>query len=315
VTLVGVGSSASKIITSNTSANIFTLSSCTGFAIEGMTLTATGTNSASAISLSACNTIALRDIIVNTSGGGTFLIPVVTSSSSTILSVTDCRLTAKAADATARALKLTGNTSVLVLGGLFDGLAGAAMEFAGTTSNVRVIGAAFGNTSANIGILWTSGMTGTDFTVVGCPTLRSAAGTITTPFDLSALSTNPRFRQWGNEVDGYATTTATGGANVTPDLSRGSEITISATSGGAGIVNVLTPTPGPSSVMRGYDLTLKLVNALGAAAAVTWTLAGTYKLVGAAAPSGVDGTTTIVKFLRDVDATVWREVCRASTTT
>jgi hypothetical protein len=312
VSFVGAGVDGTTIVTTSSTANVFTLNTVEGFTISGMTITATGTNSGSAISLTSGDTVVLRDILVDTSGGGTFLIPVVVSGGG-VLIIQDCRLTAKDADATARALKLTNTNGVNIRGGFFNGLAGAAMEFAGTTSNVAVMASSFGRVGANIGILWTSGMTGTNFTVVGS-NLRTGLGVLSTSFDLSSLATNPIFRQWGNEVDGYATTTATGAA-VTPDMSRGSEITITANSGGAGVVTINAAIPGPATTMRGVRLTLKLVNALGGAAAVTWTLNGVYKLVGAVAPAGTDGTTTIVEFLRDVDATVWREVSRSNTTT
>lgn len=308
VAIRGAGVAATRIVTTNTAANVFTLSSCTSCTFENLGITASATNSASAISLSGCTDTQLRNVLVNAAGGGTFLIPVVTASATVTLIIEDCVLTAKAADATARALKMTDTTTVYIRGGTFSGFTGAAMEFAGATAKVSVIASAFGNVSANIGILWTAAMTGLDFTVVGCPTLRSAAGTVTTPFDLSALTTNPRFRQWGNEVDGYATTVTSGGT-FTPDLSRGNYIRVVGTTTGAAYT-VALPIPAPSTLMQGYMMVLDFHN--GAGGAITgWTLNAGYHM---SAVSTTDTEHTVYHLWWDTTSSVWRQIARSVST-
>ncbi len=310
VALRGAGLSASKIVTSHASANVFTFTTCTSLTVEGLGISASDANSASAISLVGCTRVWLRNLLVNTFGGGTFLIPVIAASNTTTIRMDSCELTAQSADASARALKLSNTSVTAIFGGTYDGKSGAAMEFAGTTSFVSVVGTVFGNSSANIGCLWTAGMTGTDFTVVGCPTLRSAAGTVTTPFDLSALSTNPRFRQWGNEVDGYTADVASGGT-ATPDLSRGNQIRIRATSTGAAIT-IAAPTPAPSSLMNGERLYLDIFNNAGGALSNAYTMNAVYHL--ATVPNQTDLNHNVYCLEWDPNSSVWRQVSLSVTT-
>lgn len=314
VSFVGAGPSATTITTTHASANIFTLTSCTGFAIRGMTLTAAATSSGSAIAMSACVSVVLSEVAVNASGGGTFLIPLVVSGSSSAIRIDNCPLTNKASDTAARSVKLTDTTDVLITGGILSSNSGAAVEFASGAGSVRIVGSTFfAGTGNPKGCLWSSTGHVGNFTVIGCPSLRAGLGLFSVPFDMSALTTDPRFRQFGNEVDGY-TTDVTSGSTVTPDRSNGwPHIRIRGTTTGSAYT-VAAPIPTPingTSGMRNLELKISFYN--NASGAITgWTLNAVYHTTGAI--STTDGEITTVTFVWDPDAAVWRETARAVTT-
>lgn len=310
VSLIGAGTSSSKIITSHATANIFTLSSCSGFSIQGLGLSAAATNSGSAISISGGGTIVLSSLLVSTFGGGTFLIPLAFSTSCTIVRIDACNFTAKSADATARAIKLADTTIVTITGGGVGGDTGAAIELTGGTSFVGIFGVRFSNSSANIGVLFNAAFTGTDITVAGCPTLRSAAAAFATPFDMSGLATDVRFRQWGNEVDGTTIDVASAGT-ATPNRARGNFIRIRATSTGAAIT-IAAPTPVPTTTMYGVTLVLDIYNEAGGAISNPYTMNAAYHLTTVPNQTNLNHNVYLLEW--DPNSSVWRQISLSVTT-
>lgn len=315
VTIRGAGQSASKIVTTHGSANVFTFTSCTGYTVQDIGISASATNSGSALGLTSCASITLRNVLVDASGGGTFLIPVSMASCTTVR-LDGCDLTPKSADATARTIKMTDTSEGLITGGAVRANAGAAVEFAGSSSKVSILGTSFtpGGSGNPTGVLWSATSTGTDFAVIGCATLRTGLGLYSKAFDMSAISTDPRLRQYANGDDGPSSdTTVLSGGTVTPDRGYGIDFRYRGTTTGAAyIVNAPTPTP-VAGTSGQRDTLIRLILHNNAAGAVTgWNLNAVYHTTGAI--STTDGNITAVTFDWDPISSVWREIARAVTT-
>jgi hypothetical protein len=302
ISLIGQGFGSTMIQTTHSTANAFTLTSCASFNITGLRIKAASANSASGISLTDCTDVLLSGLLLD---GQVFLIPVNMSKSSgnsSGLTVERCSFQCQD-DASGRALKLSSTGFVYIRSTTLAGASGDALELAGTTSTVTVADSNL--TGTGKGILWTSGMTGTFFTIYGCPSLGS--GSFATPLDLSALSSDPKLYQWGNGITG-GTYSAAIGNTLTIKWSEGPNALLVAASGGAGTQTVAAPVPAP---FYQAIYTTRFKN--GSGGAVTWSLNAIFKLAGAAAPASTDGHTINIMWI--FDGTNYRELGRGDTVT
>jgi hypothetical protein len=317
VSLRGAGLKATTLIMTSGTSNVLEMTSCTGFTFEGFAITSTGSNVASAIVMTGCTYVIMRSVLVDNSGGGSFLIPVILTASSANVRMDDCDLYPTPADATARTVRITDSSDVVMTGGYLRENAGAAVEFAGSTQRVTMLGVrcVAGASGSPKGLLWSATSTGQDFTVVGCLQLRSGVGLYAVPFDMSAISTDPRLRQYGNGMDGYAENVTSGGT-VTPNRSYGADIRYTGTTTGVAYVvaaPIPTPAAGATSGMRDTLLRLTFNNAAGGAV-TGWSLNAAYHLASATPTiSTTNLDITVVTFQWDATASVWREISRAVT--
>jgi hypothetical protein len=311
VTLRGGGAGSTQIWSTNGTANGFTFTSCSTFELSGLRLLPPDTTGSTGVGISLvnCSSVHVADMVLDNNNGGLFLCALKALGSGGISSsihIDRCSLTGTDS-ATGRGIWLASTTFVYIRStAAGSGSTGGAvdLELSGSTGSVFIEATSF--ISADTGIKFTSGLTGQYFTIVGCPLLGS--GTFTKAIDLSALSTDPILRQWGNGVDGYATTVTTG-ATVTPDRSRGPHIRITGTTTGSAYT-VAVPTPAPATSMS--DVYLRLSLTCGAGGAITgWGMAAGYHVT---APSTTDGQTTSYTLLWDPAASVWREFSRSVTT-
>jgi hypothetical protein len=223
----------------------------------------------------------------------------VSSGSTTNVFITESSLDGSTYDA-----YFTGTNKQSVISNSFLGGAGTGVYLSGTAQNVCVTNCGFNGTN---GIEFAAGITGTKFEIVGNPTL----GSTTAPIVMSA-ATLPVYRQWGNGIESFATSGATGGAQ-TPVLYRGNEVTLSATSGGAGTVTVNAPAVLPGTSASDVNLYWDFVFKNAAAGAVTWSLNAVF-VVASAIPT-TDAHTISVRFRWDKATSKLREVSRADTVT
>lgn len=304
VTIRGAGKLTSTVI-QTAAANGFTLTSCTDPAFEYLRVMHSSTAAAaSGIAAATCTNLRLTGVTVQGGDFGTGLSttgngggPVLIEGDSVIGGITTCA-------------SFTDTATVSMVNSTVTSAAGNGILYAGNTASCYV-GNVFFNTSAGTGVTFTG--TGTKFTIEGSPSL----GACTTPIDWSALTTDPILRQWGNQVDGYVTSQASGGGGgsaFTPDRSKGQEIHLRLTSGGAAVCTLAAPTKPPATTMRNTRLTLRLTAAAGGN--ITWTFNAVYILVGGGATIvGTDGNTDIVEFQWDVQTSEWRECFRSATAT
>ncbi len=171
-----------------------------------------------------------------------------------------------------------------------------------------VDGVLFQHSFGTTGILFNANVTGTRFAIYGCQGL----GTMTTPIDLSGLSTDPGVSQWGNENDGNLYSAAIGNT-LTILRGFGDDNTLKAASGGAGTMTVAAPTPTPSTGARGVYLRTRHVNAAGGA--VTWSMNAVFVLAGAVAIPTTDAHTIMMNWEWDGATSKWRETSRSDTLT
>jgi len=306
VNVRGESSGGTQVFTTHTSASAFTFTSCQSCEISGLRVRCAANNSAPGISLVNCSDVNLEDLLLDDNSGALFLTAIsstISAGSSSGLTFDRCALTCQD-DSSGRALKLSSTSIVRIFNSIFhSGTNGVGVEFAGTTSDVQAYSNYF--TGSQSAFLWASGMTGTRFCIFGNPTIGSAG--FTSAFDMSGLSTDPKFRQFGNSVDGY-TVDVTSGGTVTPDRSKGPHIRIRGTTTAVAYV-VAAPTPIPTG-MRDVYLRLSFFNNAGGAV-TGWTLNGTYHM---AAVSTTNLEYTSYTLVWDADAAVWREHSRAVTT-
>lgn len=308
VSFLGAGIGSSVIKNTDAAANAFTLTNCSYFTVEDLTVSHTSTSTGAGIALSGCNGFLLRRVAADSHQ----ICIDITGSGSTVTALDACEVTATTNAASRGVRYNTSGASFAhrISGGTISGSAsGKGVEYNGTLTRAIISCVQFqGSTTA---VLFNAALTGSRFVVADCPSIGLLSGTA--QFDLSGLSADPLFRQYNNGIDGYTVDVAIAGSH-TPDRSRGSEIRVRASSGGAGTVTVNAPTPAPTSTMRDVYLTLKFTNASGGA--VTWAFAAaTFVFVGAAVPASTDLHTITVLFKWDPDATRWREVSRGDTLT
>lgn len=304
--IIGAGKTATTIRPTHATANCFTFSTSTSCSVEGMTIDHSATSTGACIYLSDGIDFTVKD--VDMAAGFAYGVDHTGQTNSFInysTIVGSSRAIRYGSAITAAGRPTVVSDSVLIAS------AATVIEYDGSITDAHVTRCAFNGTT---GILFNAALTGLYFTVTSCPTL----GTITsTAFDLSGLATDPKLRQWGNVVDGYVVTQASGGgggSNHTPNRARGSEVHVRLTSGGAAVCTINAATPAPGSNMRNTRLTLRLTAAAGGN--ITWTFPAVYVLVGGGTTvTGTDGNTDVIEFQWDTQTSEWRECFRSATAT
>lgn len=238
--------------------------------------------------------LAFRDLAVT---GGTHALSM---SGVIVLDVDRCDLSGST-----YSILLTNCDSASVFRSSLTASAATCIGFGGTTTNVYVAGTRFVGAT---GCKWLSGTTGTGFVIVDNPYLGNGLF-VATPFDLSALSTNPTLIQRGNNVDNETKIiAATGGGTSVTASSTANATTVRVTSG-TGVVVVNPPACLPSAAQQGKVVYLQLENTCGST--ITWTYSGSFKI-----SSGINGATntvTTMAFFWDGIHSVYRECGRAET--
>lgn len=293
VSFEGAGPSASIIKTSG-SANAFTLTGCSGFFIRGIGITSAATSPGTALALSGCSNYVIELVTIGTSGGGTFLVCASVSGASSKTVFENCVFTAKSADATARgiAYSTSSGSGHQILNCTLDGQSGQCLNFDGTSGSV------FMANCATVGAMtFAATLTGNGFQICGCAFASAPVFSVASDLIISQAGNS-----WPANVQGFAV-----GGSVTPQVMSG-VCHLSATSGGAGAVAVNIPSP-TLSVRQPFFI-LFTNNSGGN---VTWNLNAAYKTGGA--PSALNGNTTIMGFMVDVESGGFREMFRGTTTT
>ena len=307
VSFRGAGAYASSISLDHGTANAFTFSLCESFCVAGLSIDNAATGTGACLALANCNNVVMYDIWTSGTMSKGVDISGATSQSTW---VDKCRLS-QHSGGTPRAVKYDDMSSGGVGHWITDSdlSASTAVEYAGVTERAVISNTMFAGTT---GVLFTTGLTGTLFTIYGCQRL----GAMTTPIDMTALTTNPILSQWGNQLDGYVVTQASGGgggSSHTPTISKGTEIHVRLTSGGAAVCTLNAPTPAFSTSMRGATILFRLTAAAGGA--ITWTFPAIYVLIGGGTTiAGADGTTTMVAFNWDPQTSELRQLWPSSAT-
>lgn len=310
VTIAGSGRLTSVIENTSATGNAFTIASSATIRFAALKVTSTAGSTGTAIAATASGDIKLEDLVISGHQIGVDFSGA--NASETV--ITGCSISTTT-NAAARAVRynpsgsgaqhlITGSSSLFAN-------TGKAVEYNGTASRASITDSHFNTNNATC-VLFNAALTGTRFVVAGCPSIGAGP---TVPFDLTGLATDPAFEQYGNGVEGYVVTQASGGgggSNHTPDLSRGKEIHVRLTSGGAAVCTINAPVP--AQVARGVTLLLRLTAAAGGA--ITWTFNAVFVLIGGGTTiAGVDGTTTLVPFNWDPQTSEWRQACAAAVTT
>lgn len=296
VRLIGAGQGTVTITQSNGATGVFVLTSCTDASVESMSLAHSGTSSNAGVAFILCVRPTVLDVAMddNFAYGAGF----------TGTGQTNARIDGSYLTGSTYGVQLTNVIKCSITNTQINNLVGSALFIEGTTSTVYVGNCSFAATN---GIVFNTGLTGTMFTVEGCPLLGSNT---VVPIDMSALTADPLLRQWGNRVDGAVYSAAIGNT-LTILRAAGEDNTLVAASGGAGTQTVAEPLPRPTGSMRNLFLTTRFKNASGGA--VTWSLNAIF--VAASAIPTTDGHTINVRWLWDGTATKWREVSRSDTVT
>lgn len=301
--------SAVQIRNSSTTANVFTLSSCSDIRFAGIyVLHSASTSSGSAVALAGCTGITVDHCTITSHRFG---VDFSAACNTTLLNNVTISTDGNSASRAVR-YNLTGLTATKhrIINGTIGAATGNAVEYNGTVSAAVIHGTHFASSAG--GVLFNASLTGTKFAVTDCSGLDS----LTTAFDLSGLSTDPIFSQSGNQIDGYVVTQASGGgggSSHTPNRARGSEIHVRLTSGGAAVCTLATPTPTPTTAMRNIRLRFRLTAAAGGN--ITWTFGAPYVLTSGTTITGTDGNTDIVEFMWDAQTSEWRQCFASATTT
>ncbi len=298
VSFVGAGRTASLIKSTSTTENVFTLTSCSGFTVRDLGITAAATNSGTAIAMSGCSSVSIRSITVDGTGGGKFLICASLGGAASKTMFFDCALTAKAADVTARGIAYSATSGSVhsIIGCTIDGGTGQPINFDLAITQVVMAGCNLAGS-----LTFAATLTGSGFNITG--NYFAANVTVSATADISLAQSGNR---WVPQILTFAN-----GTTQTPQV-LGGYSHLSCTSGGAGTVTVNAPSP-PVIGNSGDRAPFYIVFTNAAGGAVTWALAGTYKL-SAAVPT-TDGHSITVGFMPDIEGSVYREFSRADTTT
>jgi hypothetical protein len=313
VSFKGDGLSSSIVRNTSASANLLTLTTCTGFAIRDLGFSAVTTSTGSAVAMSDCSSLMLDSVsIASHRFGADFSAGCnVTALRNAVIS-TDSNAASRAVRYNLTGGSVSGHS---IVGGSLAAGSGACVEYNGAVSRTAISGGVTFSQSTATAVLFNASLTGTRHSVIGCPSIGGAGSA--TSFDLSGLSTSPIFYQAGNGIDGYAVSQASGGgggSNHTPNLARGREIHIRLTSGGAAVCTINAPTPTPSTSERDVSIRFRLTAAAGGN--ITWTFPAVYVLVGGGTTIvGTDGNTDIVEFMWDAQTSEYRECFRSATLT
>jgi hypothetical protein len=295
VKLIGAGQSATTISQTHATANCFTLSSCTGCSVQGMTIAHATTTTGACVSLSAC----AATLVTGITTVGDYLIGVSSTGAASKFVLFNNSISTYA-DAAARAISLSDAGNVSILSNFLSVTTGYAIEFLGSTSDVSVVG----NNITTGGIRFNANVTGTAFSIVG-----------NTIFPTGALSfgvaTLPGFYyQEGNGRYGATADVASAGT-FTPDLSLGRHFRVRATSTGSAIT-IAAPTPTPATTQYGLTIILDIFNNAGGALSNPYTMNAVYRL--ATVPNQTDLNHNVYTLVWDPVASVWRQVSLSVTT-
>lgn len=290
VSIIGSGPTASVIRSTSTTANIFTLASCSGFLIRNLGLTSTATNSGTAIALTGCSSFVVDTVTIDGSGGGKFLVCASVGGAASKTTFSNCIMSAKAADATARGItySATSGAGHTVLNSNIDAGSGQSLAFDLATGQVVLVGNSLSGATT-----FAATLTGNGYNIVGN---HFASGVV-----VSATAELILF-QSGNRWAAHTASFAVGTTQTPQVMSGLSHLT--ASSGGAGAVAVNVPSPAAATARSVFYI--MFTNASGGA--VTWNLAAGYRLVGGAAPAATDGHTVTLAFQFDLEAGLYREL-------
>lgn len=291
VSIVGAGRGATTITTTSGSANVFAMSSCTSASLRGFTVAAAGASTGKIISAANCPNMLVDDVV----GGavGADFTYGIDASGTTSVNVFRSYLRGST-----KSVRYNVNGAPAEGSAVYDSRLVGDIEYLDGASNCKLIG----NTITG-SILLSTGLTGSVFTFIG----NSGATAIT----VATTLTDPRIRQWGNNLDYNSTSSATG-ATQTPVFANGAKhINITATTSGAGTVTIAAPAVMPVFGDANNVWYMHFINASGNA--VTWdvTTATVYKFDAAVPTTNAHTVTVIVYF----DGTNIREMGRADTVT
>lgn len=295
VTLAGVARGASTIKINSTTLNGLVFTSANGSVVRDLRITTPVASSGTGIKADVVSGFQVLNVKVDG-----FDVPLYTLNNTEDVFVQNSEFNATNAVASARAYLCDDTTSVTIIGGTFEGAStGYAMEFLGDTGGVVVTGASVGTGTTAIRFDATIALSG--FRFVG------NASSSTNVFSFGGATMPGGFYQAGNGVDGYTGGLLTG-ATFTPDLSKGCDIMIDATTTGVAYT-VAVPSVPPVSTSRGFYMTLTFYCHAGGAI-TGWGVAAGYHL--SSGPSTVDTHKTT--YLLRWDGAVWHEVSRSDTT-
>jgi hypothetical protein len=296
VTIAGAGRGITTIKINSTTLGGPVFTSANGSVVRDLTITTPVSSSGIGVTANNCAGFQLINVKINH-----FDIGIKTLGNTEDVYIGGkCQITVTDAVAGARAYLCTDTTDVQINGGSFEGAStGYAMEFTGDTGAVYVSGATIG--TGTTAIRFAATITGAVFHFVG-----NSSGS-TTVFSFGGSAMPDGFYQSGNGVDGYTGGLLTG-ATFTPDLAKGNDIMIDATTTGSAYT-VAVPAIPPISTARGFYMTLTFYAHAGAPI-TGWGVAAGYHL--SSGPSTVDTHKT--SYLLRWDGTVWREVSRSDTT-
>lgn len=292
VTLAGPGSGTATIKNNILNGSLLGTTSAASLAIRGLAFASTAASSGKAITITGCAGVILEDVY--TTG---FDIGLDLASSCSNVAVRGGQF-----GGTTSGIRATSYTNVAIIGGTV--ISGG--DGTGVKQDLRLVGGDglfVSGCRFNTGGVGFSNASHIIATVVGC-----YFGNVSTAAFAYAASTFPLgFFQEGNGVASSATSTATGAA-VTPTLTAGRVVKLTAT-GGAGTVTVNSPAVLPNALTIDAYYDFVFVNAAGGN--VTWTLNAVF--VTASAIPVTDAHTIGVRF--KWDGAKLREVSRADTVT
>jgi len=306
VSLIGAGSASAIISNTHATGNAFTLTSCTGFRVEGLAITnaTAGTNTGIGLSLVSCSNVIVTASKITEHGTG---ISITGTAPGNIIVTGGTIVEAAAIGANARGIMVNPTTSpatgtkFAAIGCNLSGAgnsSSASIEFAGSANHCTVTGCTFYG-AANV--RFDSALTGTNFYIFSNSYPSGLAQVIEAATEPSALLT---------DVTNNATTeTMTGtGTATTPDRSRFNLFRINVTGAGA-TITIPAPTPIPSADSDAI-IRFRLYN--NNAGATTYTFNAVYHL--ASAISTTAGNQTEIELHWDWSRSIWVEAYRAVTT-
>lgn len=290
VTFRGAGMFSTTIMLTNGSANAFTITSCQQCRFEYLNIDHSSSSSGNAISLTGSASAYLVQVGVSATTALAAYAIGVSATNSVEPIIRDPRIFAN------ECVFLSGCTDAKLFGGLLSAAVTYAIEFTGSTY-ANLFGVTFTGAAR-----FAAALTGENFGFVNCGLTSLSIATATIPV----------IRLLGTGLTGSSTSSAVGAAQ-TPSLISGSEVLLSATSGGAGTVTVNAPAILPSTSGNGINLYWDFVFKNSSGGAVTWSLNAVY-VVASAIPT-TDGHTVAVRFRWDRTTSKLREVSRADTVT
>lgn len=271
IALRGAGFKASIITQFGAGATCINGSNVNGLEISGLTVqTTTG---GVALSLANASNVYLRQAFLNAPGSGGI------------------------------GLGVTSSVGLACVNSAISGGA-IAVKLSGTSANHYYANVNPG--ASAIGYQFVAGFGGGNIVVVDGPLLLSSA----TPFDVSAITTDPTIIQRGNMLDNirFSVPAATGTTNVIPDSLAFASTIVSSTGGGT--ILVKPPALTPNANLDGKIVEMHFLSE--GASNCTFSFDAIYALT--AGVSGTAGARTTVGLYWDNDTAKWRERYRAATT-